>query len=63
MVCYYKGEGQTYADVSYGAEDFIMFGKETAGIPEEILVSILLPVYGYLCLKMNVLLIFQIPFQ
>ena len=28
---------QTYADVSYGPEDYIMFGKETAGIPEEIL--------------------------
>ena len=28
---------KTYADVSYGQEDFIMFGKETAGIPEEIL--------------------------
>ena len=27
----------TYADVSYGQDDFIMFGKETAGIPEEIL--------------------------
>lgn len=29
---------RTYADVSYGPDDFIMFGKETAGIPEEILV-------------------------
>ena len=29
--------GQTYADVSYGPDDYIMFGKETAGIPEEIL--------------------------
>ncbi|MCR5775190.1 MAG: tRNA (cytidine(34)-2'-O)-methyltransferase [Lachnospiraceae bacterium] len=28
---------QTYADVSYGPNDYIMFGKETAGIPEEIL--------------------------
>lgn len=28
---------QTYADVSYGPDDFIMFGKESAGIPEEIL--------------------------
>ena len=42
---------QTYADVSYGADDFIMFGKETAGIPEEILVSdppacIRIPMYG-----------------
>lgn len=28
---------QTYADVSFGMDDYIMFGKETAGIPEEIL--------------------------
>ena len=27
----------TYADVSYGENDWIMFGKESAGIPEEIL--------------------------
>jgi tRNA (cytidine/uridine-2'-O-)-methyltransferase len=26
-----------YTDVRYGAEDYIMFGKESAGIPEEIL--------------------------
>lgn len=26
-----------YTDVSYGPEDFIMFGKESAGIPESIL--------------------------
>ena len=26
-----------YTDVSYGSDDFIMFGKETAGIPEDIL--------------------------
>lgn len=26
-----------YTDVSYGPDDFIMFGKESAGIPEEIL--------------------------
>lgn len=30
---------QCYADVSYGPNDFIMFGKESAGIPEEILVE------------------------
>ena len=30
---------QTYAEVQYGPDDFIMFGKETAGIPEEILVD------------------------
>jgi tRNA (cytidine/uridine-2'-O-)-methyltransferase len=30
---------QTYAEVSYGPDDYIMFGKESAGIPEEILVE------------------------
>lgn len=30
---------RTYADVSYGPDDFLMFGKESAGIPEEILVE------------------------
>lgn len=29
----------TYTDVQFGPEDFIMFGKESAGIPEEILVE------------------------
>lgn len=28
---------QTYADVEFGPDDYIMFGKESAGIPEEIL--------------------------
>lgn len=28
---------QTYADISYEEDCFIMFGKESAGIPEEIL--------------------------
>lgn len=28
---------QAYTDVRYSPEDFIMFGKESAGIPEEIL--------------------------
>ncbi|MCR5486981.1 MAG: tRNA (cytidine(34)-2'-O)-methyltransferase [Lachnospiraceae bacterium] len=28
---------RTYADVAYGMDDFILFGKESAGIPEEIL--------------------------
>ncbi len=28
-----------YTDVSFGENDFIMFGKESAGIPEEILVD------------------------
>jgi len=30
---------QTYTDVSFGLDDYIMFGKESAGIPEEILVN------------------------
>lgn len=30
---------QNYTEVSYGPDDFIMFGKESAGIPEEILVE------------------------
>ncbi len=28
---------RSYADVSFGPDDYIMFGKESAGIPEEIL--------------------------
>lgn len=28
-----------YTEVDFGADDFIMFGKESAGIPEEILVE------------------------
>lgn len=30
---------KVYTEVSYGPDDFIMFGKESAGIPEEILVE------------------------
>lgn len=30
---------QVYTEVSYGPDDYIMFGKESAGIPEEILVE------------------------
>lgn len=30
---------QIYTDVSFGADDFLMFGKESAGIPEELLVE------------------------
>lgn len=30
---------RAYHEVSYGADDYIMFGKESAGIPEEILVD------------------------
>jgi tRNA (cytidine/uridine-2'-O-)-methyltransferase len=29
---------KVYSEVSYGKDDFLMFGKESAGIPEEILV-------------------------
>ena len=28
-----------YSDVKFGPDDYIMFGKESAGIPEEILVD------------------------
>lgn len=30
---------RSYTEVSFGSEDFLMFGKESAGIPEEILVE------------------------
>lgn len=30
---------RAYSEVTYSADDFIMFGKESAGIPEEILVE------------------------
>ena len=30
---------QSYSDVAFGPDDFIMFGREDAGIPEEILVN------------------------
>ncbi|MCT4544893.1 MAG: tRNA (cytidine(34)-2'-O)-methyltransferase [Vallitalea sp.] len=30
---------KTYADVSYEEDSFIMFGKESAGIPEDILIK------------------------
>ncbi len=33
-----KGQ-RCYADVAFGADDFLMFGKESGGIPEEILAS------------------------
>ena len=36
--CTTKAE-KSYADVSFGPEDYLMFGKESAGIPEEILVE------------------------
>jgi tRNA (cytidine/uridine-2'-O-)-methyltransferase len=28
---------QTYSDVTYGADDYLLFGRETAGLPPEIL--------------------------
>ena len=42
---------QCYADVHFGPDDYIMFGKESAGIPEEILVQhpgacIRIPMWG-----------------
>lgn len=42
---------QCYSDVSFGKDDYIMFGKESAGIPEEILVNyeencIRIPMWG-----------------
>ncbi|MBO4337712.1 MAG: tRNA (cytidine(34)-2'-O)-methyltransferase [Lachnospiraceae bacterium] len=30
---------RTYADVAFGPDDYIMFGKESGGIPEEILTA------------------------
>ena len=42
---------KTYSDVSYEEDDYIMFGKESAGIPEEILIRdkescIRIPMWG-----------------
>ena len=39
-----------YTDVTYGMDDFIMFGKESAGIPEEILVD-----YEETCIRIPML--------
>ena len=39
-----------YTDVSYSPDDFIMFGKESAGIPEEILVD-----YEETCIRIPML--------
>ena len=41
----------TYKDVVYGSDEYIMFGKESAGIPEEILAEneencIRIPMWG-----------------
>lgn len=40
----------TYTDVSFGPDDFIMFGKESAGIPEEILID-----YPETCIRIPML--------
>ena len=42
---------KAYTEIIYGENDFIMFGKESAGIPEEILVkyedtSVRIPMIG-----------------
>lgn len=39
-----------YTDVTFGLDDFIMFGKESAGIPEEILVD-----YEETCIRIPML--------
>ena len=39
-----------YSDVEFGSDDFIMFGKESAGIPEEILVD-----YEETCIRIPML--------
>lgn len=39
-----------YTDVAFGTDDFIMFGKESAGIPEEILVD-----YADTCIRIPML--------
>lgn len=41
---------QTYADVQYEEDCFIMFGKESAGIPEEILLN-----YKETCIRIPML--------
>lgn len=40
----------TYSEVEFGENDFIMFGKESAGIPEEILVD-----YEETCIRIPML--------
>ena len=39
-----------YTQVSFGPDDFLMFGKESAGIPEEILVD-----YEETCIRIPML--------
>lgn len=41
---------QLYSDVAFGEDDYIMFGKESAGIPEEILVE-----YEETCIRIPML--------
>lgn len=41
---------QLYTEASYGADDYIMFGKESAGIPEEILLE-----YRETCIRIPML--------
>ena len=40
----------SYTDAAFGPDDFIMFGKESAGIPEEILVD-----YEETCIRIPML--------
>ena len=40
----------TYSEVEFGENDFVMFGKESAGIPEEILVD-----YPETCIRIPML--------
>ncbi len=41
---------RSYTEVAYGPDDYIMFGKESAGIPEEILVE-----YEETCIRIPML--------
>ena len=41
---------QVYSDVEFGDDDFIMFGKESAGIPEETLIE-----YEKTCIRIPML--------
>jgi len=41
---------QVYSEVEYGPDDYLMFGKESAGIPEEILVD-----YEETCIRIPML--------
>lgn len=41
---------QVYSDVAFEPDDYIMFGKESAGIPEEILVE-----NGEMCIRIPML--------